>query len=114
MAITLKNLAGKLINNSYPSNVEQSLYTPSASGKSGLVKNILLTNVHTIAVTVDIFYFSGSARFRIAPKTLSIPSLAQVVLDSEITLAYGQSITANNVSVDDKIECVINGLERDV
>src|SRR5690242_14707364 len=111
MALTIKNLAASVV-----TTATQTLYTaPTSPVRSALVKNIMLTNIHTAAITLDLRIKSGGSSYHIAPPTLNVPPSATIVIDQEVTLGSGDLIEVANVSnTASKIEYVLNGLERDV
>lgn len=113
MALTIKNLGIGIID--YTSPAYEVLYAPVA-GKSGLVKNILLTNTHSSYVTLDLKLKTATAPIdtrRIAPSSLTISPGGTVVIDYEITMGALDELQAT-ASVMSKVEFVVNGVERDI
>ena len=116
MALSLKTLYADTLGNS-----EALLYPNPASQatKNALIKNFILTNKSGSAATVNLrLRKSNTATYvQVSPKDLSIPAGGQVVLDAEITIDLNQS-TPNAIyggaSATTAIDCIINGLERDV
>ncbi len=115
MALTLKLLAtGQL------ATTAATLYPAggTASTKTALVKNILLTNTDTTnAITVDLTVHpaGGTGRY-VAPKSFSVPPGVQVILDAELTLNLNGTadLIKGYASTASKIDYVINGVERDI
>jgi hypothetical protein len=127
MALSLQVLYAKNLAASSTTTV-----TPTTVDTKGvLVKNIMLTNVGAAAVTVDVKLIQGNnnggtanSYVWCAPKSLSIPVGGQVVLDNEFTLNLNYTAGGSPAGAPDSIEvivgsgssvdCVVNGLKRDV
>jgi len=118
MALNLKLLQAMTLN--APESSPAVLYAPSTQTpkKSALLKNVLLTNKGTSVVTVSLSVqqAGGSSRFTILPSTSIAPG-ATLVFDDEVTLSADPSTTNKDelwgTSTAD-VECVINGVERDL
>ena len=100
------------------------LYGGTNTGKGALVKNIILTNTGSTVKTANIVLRSpgsgaGATDYQISPKDISIAPGAQVVLDTEITIDLSTTTPVPNAiygraSTGATIDCIINGMERDV
>jgi hypothetical protein len=110
MAVTIKNLGAGTV--TYTSPAYKDIYAP-ASSKAGIVQNLVLTNTHTSAVSVDIVVNKSSADYKVVP-TLTIAPSATIVLENEISLANGESLRGQNVGVQSVIQFIASGIERDV
>lgn len=121
MALTLKLLYVGVLSGS-----ETAIYPvgspPASSPKSALIKNIILTNTHTTsAATVNIKVqeknTSATARM-VSPPGLRIPPRGQVILDVQLTLLLLNPTDGPNQlrasATGGTVECVVNGMERDV
>jgi hypothetical protein len=93
------------------------------AGKAGLVKNIMLTNVSAIVLTIDVKVRMqpNATLFYCSPKAMQIAAGAQIVLDNEITLNLSPTtnpdaiqLTVTGAAGGNNIEWVVNGLLRDI
>lgn len=114
MALTLKNLYADNLPTS-----ETLLYgfASSPPSKTALVKNIIITNTNGTSVTANIKLLPANVtakKVQISPVNVSIPPNSQVILDAEITmnLSILDQILGNASAAN--VNCIINGLERDI
>lgn len=124
MALVIKQLIPAFTLSNVTS--ETLLYRPP-TGKSALIKDILLTNRNpSVSATISLFVsIAGDAttvKYVIDPNTYSLASYARLVID-DITLAPKDATTQTVTDFDtlwykcnltDSVDCVINGFERDL
>ena len=114
MALTVKSLMAVTLPLTSPT--PDSTYAP-ASGKGAVIKTISLTNKTGTArgVTAKLKK-DGSTSLLVLPDGLEVPPYSQVIVDTEITLAY---VDANGNKLElsataaSAIDCVVSGVERD-
>jgi hypothetical protein len=82
--------------------------TGPVSGKSWLIKNIIVANTGSAAAPVNV---KAAAR-QIAPKDMSVAAGLAIVLDNEITLDYPNTVAITWSS--GTFDYIVNGVERDV
>ena len=112
MAVTLLNIVAIQLSTTGGATV-----FAGSTTKATLIKNIILTNTGTATETVNLFLKPGSGTARqITPKNMQIPANAQVVMDTEITLAVTTAVadTITGSSTTASVDCVINGMQRDL
>src|SRR5262249_55274745 len=117
MSVIIKNLASGTINSTIPKTLGP------GSGKSWLVKSVMLTNRDAAARGMDIKVTgtgTGSAVAYAAPPAMNMPPGTTAILDTEITLQYQATgspetigLTANTAP-STGIDYVLNGIERDL
>lgn len=118
MAVTIKNLASGTLT----AGAGQSITKGPPSGKSWLIKGIILTNKDAAARTLDLKVTgtSPSTVAYIAPPSMTIPASGTAILDNEITLqnpAGGAQETLSVAAVAAPsvgVDYVLNGIERDL
>lgn len=118
MSIYIKSLkAMKVPQNS----ASPSVMLPGSTARSTVVKSIILTNTTGITETVNItLKVGGASQFQLSPRDMKIPPYGQVILDAELTLANDGAGTPNadqiygGTTTTNAVDCVINGIERDL
>lgn len=105
MAATIKNLGNGLMGSG-----TVTLYTVPAN-TSTIVKSMIFTNIHTSAVTFNLYYkASGGTARRIWPVDFSFPAGGSQHIETIITMGAGD-ILEGTAGTADKITWVISGME---
>lgn len=126
MSITILNLsAGQLPTATTPPGV---IYAGSTT-KATIIKGIMLTNRGAGTEMINIYLKPGgsgplsasSSYYLLSPKDVKLPSNAQLIIDTEITLGTGVSATIAyadqilaSTSTAGTVDFVINGVQRDL
>jgi hypothetical protein len=114
MAVKLKLLFNDELSSGAGGTVKQLDENKTASW---LIKNIYFYNRHATAITLDLYLSQAGGASTYLYKGYSIAAGAELFVNREITLNHtgtADKITARCVNAaSSKLDCVINGIERD-
>lgn len=107
MAVIIKNLAkGNLVTAGV-----LTITLQPGTGKSWIVKNVMLTNRNSVANTIDL---KAVGMFVAAPSMI-IAASSTVVFNDEITLTgASETLSITVAGTTPNLDYVVNGVERDV
>ena len=104
MSVIIKSLGSGQLATS-----QGALYT--ATSTTAIVMTVRLVNIHTAAVTVNLYFKQSGNSRQITPKDFTLAPGARLVVDEELTLGVGDSLEGKASSAT-KVDYVVSGVER--